>query len=81
MDRAHLEAFPTFAGLFGEELGVLAEALKEVSVGAGAEIVTLDDYAPPSTSSSRERRRSEPRAVRTPRPSAPATRSARSGSS
>ena len=44
MDRAHLEAFPTFAGLPGEELDVLAAALTEIGVDAGAEIVTLDDY-------------------------------------
>lgn len=44
MERAQLESFPILAELPDAELDALADAMTEVGVDAGVEIVTLDHY-------------------------------------
>ena len=44
MDSTRIGAFPLFADLPDAELDALAEAMTEVGVDAGVEVVTLDDY-------------------------------------
>lgn len=44
MDTSRIEAFPVFADLPAAELDEIATAIGEVEIGAGATIVTLDDY-------------------------------------
>ena len=44
MDTSRIAAFPAFADVPAAELEVLAPAISELEVDAGARIVTLDDY-------------------------------------
>jgi CRP-like cAMP-binding protein len=44
VDRSRLAAFPSLADLPEAELDELATAMSEVEVGAGAKVVTVDDY-------------------------------------
>jgi CRP-like cAMP-binding protein len=44
VDSSRIAAFPDFADLPAEELDVLAASMSEVEVGAGANVITLDDY-------------------------------------
>ena len=44
MDTSRIAAFPVFADVPTAELEVLAPAISELEVEAGARIVTLDDY-------------------------------------
>jgi CRP-like cAMP-binding protein len=44
VERSRIAAFPVFADLPAAELDELAGAMCEVEVGAGAKVVTVDDY-------------------------------------
>ena len=44
VDTSRIAAFPVFADVPTAELEVLAPAIRELEVEAGARIVTLDDY-------------------------------------
>jgi CRP-like cAMP-binding protein len=44
MDASRLAAFPVFADLPAAELDVVAAAVREVDIDAGATATTLDDY-------------------------------------
>jgi CRP/FNR family transcriptional regulator, cyclic AMP receptor protein len=44
VDSSRIAAFPDFAALPAEELDVLAGAMNEVEVDAGANVITVDDY-------------------------------------
>jgi CRP/FNR family transcriptional regulator, cyclic AMP receptor protein len=44
VDRSRIAAFPLFADLPAAELDELTAAMSEIEVGAGAKVVTLDDY-------------------------------------
>jgi CRP-like cAMP-binding protein len=44
VDTSRIAAFPVLVGLPAAELDELAASLREVEVGAGAKVVTRDDY-------------------------------------
>jgi CRP/FNR family transcriptional regulator, cyclic AMP receptor protein len=44
VESSRIAAFPDFAALPAEELDVLAGAMNEVEVDAGANVITVDDY-------------------------------------
>lgn len=44
VDSSRISAFPDFANLPADELAELAGSMTELDVGAGANIITVDDY-------------------------------------
>ena len=44
MDSSRIAAFPDFANLPADELAELAGSMTELDVGAGANVITVDDY-------------------------------------
>ncbi len=44
VDASRIASFPNFADLPADELDELAAAMSELEVGAGATVITVDDY-------------------------------------